>query len=173
MSHPVNQRTAGPVGASPAWRYDGGQPRPDGVSLRGVIEGTSDTRDTPIGFWQFDAAGVRTPSREWMPMMLEAQEQGREQDLPPAQVLMDAGSLSQEFGEDHLTGHAAWLDGDWKLHRITEEEGATRFELYHLADDPVEEADLATQHPARVESMTAALGAWMRSVVDSLNGADY
>jgi arylsulfatase A-like enzyme len=150
-----------------------GQPHPDGVSLREVIEGVADERDAPVGFWQFDAGGIRTPSREWMPLMLEAQAEGREQELPPSHVLMDAGSLTRKFGEDHLTGHAAWLDGDWKLHRITEEEGETRLELYHLAADPLEETDLATHDPDRVESMTAALDAWMRSVLDSLNGADY
>jgi len=150
-----------------------GQPRLDGVSLRGVLEETSDTRGAPVGFWQFDAAGVRTPSREWMPLLLGAQREGREQDLPPGHVLLDAGSLSERFDETHLTGHAAWLDGDWKLHRLIDAEGVARYELYHLADDPQEAADEAPRHPARVESMTAALDAWMRSVVASLNGADY
>jgi arylsulfatase A-like enzyme len=86
---------------------------------------------------------------------------------------MDAGALRENYGEAHRTGHAAWLDGDWKLHRITEEEGPPRFELYHLADDPGEQTDLASGHPGRVEAMTAALDSWMRSVIDSLNGEDY
>jgi arylsulfatase A-like enzyme len=150
-----------------------GQPRLDGVSLRGVLEGTSDTRGAPVGFWQFDAEGVRTPSREWMSLMLEAQREGREQDLPPGQVLLDAGSLSERFDETHLTGHAAWLDGNWKLHRLTDAEGVARYELYHLADDPREETDESTRHAGRVESMRVALDAWMGSVLDSLNGADY
>ncbi len=150
-----------------------GQPRLDGISLRGVLEESSSTRSAPVGFWQFDAGGVRTPSREWMPLMLEAQREAREQDLPPGHVLLDAGSLSERFDETHLTGHAAWLEGDWKLHRRTDAEGGARYELYHLADDPREEANQATRHPGRVESMTLALDAWMRSVLDSLNGADY
>jgi arylsulfatase A-like enzyme len=145
----------------------------DGVSLRRVIEGASDTRDAPVGFWQFDASGIRTPSREWMPLLLEAQEHGREEGLPPGHVLMDAGSLTTKYGKAHLTGHAAWLDGDWKLHRITGEEGAPRLELYRLADDPREQTDLASGHPGRVEAMAAALDTWMRSVIESLHGEDY
>jgi arylsulfatase A-like enzyme len=145
----------------------------DGVSLRPVIEGTSDTRAAPVGFWQFDAGGIRTPSREWMPLLLEAQEQDREEDLPAGHVLMDAGALREKYGEADRTGHAAWLDGDWKLHRITGEEGPPRFELYHLAHDPGEATDLVSQYPAQVEAMTLALDSWMRSVIDSLNGEDY
>jgi arylsulfatase A-like enzyme len=145
----------------------------DGVSLRPVIEGTSNTRDAPVGFWQFDAGGIRTPSREWMPLMLEAQEQDREGDLPPGHVLMDAGSLTKKYGEAHLTGHAAWLDGEWKLHRITEKDGPLRFELYRLDDDPGEKTDLASRDPARLASMARALDTWMRSVIRSLNGEDY
>ena len=106
-------------------------------------------------------------------LMLEAQREGREQDLPPGHVLRDAASLSERFDETHLTGHAAWLDGDWKLHRLIDDEGGARYELYHLADDPRETADESARHPQRVESMTVALDAWMGSVLDSLNGADY
>jgi arylsulfatase A-like enzyme len=145
----------------------------DGVSLRGVLEGTSETRGTPVGFWQFEAGGVPTPSREWMPLMLEVQKEGRERDLPPGHVLMDAGSLENRYDETHLTGHAAWLDGDWKLHRLSGEDDGPRHELYRLADDPGEQTDLASEHPRRVEAMASALDAWMRSVLDSLNGADY
>jgi hypothetical protein len=138
-----------------------------------VIEGASDTRGAPVGFWQFDAGGIRTPSREWMPLMLEAQSQGREEDLPPGHVLMDAGVLKETYGEAHRTGHAAWLDGEWKLHRIAGEEGSPRFELYRLDDDPGETTDLASRHPAQLASMARALDAWMRSVLSSLNGEDY
>ncbi len=86
---------------------------------------------------------------------------------------MDAAALGGPYGEEHLTGHAAWLDGDWKLHRITGEDGAPRVELYRLADDPAETTDLAGRHPGRVQAMSGSLDAWMRSVIDSLNGADY
>ncbi len=145
----------------------------DGISLRRVIEGESDTRGAPVGFWQVEASGVRTPSRKWMPLMLEAQERGREQDLPPSHVMMDAGSLGTTYGEADLGGHAAWLDGEWKLHRIADEEATTRYELYRLTDDPAEARDLTAKHGDRVQAMKMRLDAWMRSVIDSLNGEDY
>jgi arylsulfatase A-like enzyme len=150
-----------------------GQPVLDGVSLRGVIEGTAEERGVPVGFWSFDARGIRTPSREWMPILLVAQDREREQDIPPHHLMMDAAEIRGGYGEEHLTGRSAWLDGDWKLHRIADDGGAPRVELYRLSEDPAETTDLALRHPDRVRSMGAALDTWMRSVIDSLNGADY
>jgi arylsulfatase A-like enzyme len=150
-----------------------GQPVLDGVSLRGVIEGTTEERGSPVGFWSFVARGIRTPSREWMPILLVAQDRDRERDIPPHHLLMDAARVEGGYGEEDLTGHSAWLDGDWKLHRIADPDGAPRFELYRLSEDPAEATDLAPRQPDRVRSMGVALDTWMRSVVDSLNGADY
>jgi arylsulfatase A-like enzyme len=150
-----------------------GQPVLDGVSLRWVIEGAAPAPRAPVGFWSFDAQGIRTPSREWMALLLEAQEQGQEAEIPPDQLMMDAGALEVRYDETDLTGHAAWLDGDWKLHRVTGDDGSPHFELYELDEDPVEDVDLASRHPGRVATMTAALEVWMLSVIDSLNGADY
>jgi hypothetical protein len=48
-----------------------------------------------------------------------------------------------------------------------------RFELYNLADDREEKNDLLANEPDRAEKMKAALEAWQRSVVRSLNGEDY
>jgi len=47
-----------------------------------------------------------------------------------------------QFPLDTVTGHAAWTDWPWKLHRIAKKETVT-FELYNLADDPMEAKDLA------------------------------
>ena len=39
-----------------------------------------------------------------------------------------------------LPGHAAWIDGDWKLHRIADKAGdKVRYELYDLAKDRLRE----------------------------------
>ncbi|MFN8219057.1 MAG: sulfatase [Fimbriimonadales bacterium] len=51
--------------------------------------------------------------------------------------------------------------GDWKLIRFYE---SSRDELYNLKDDPSETHDLAPSQPARVKSMAARLGVWMKSV---------
>ena len=76
-----------------------------------------------------------------------------------------------QFPEDRATGHAAWNDWPWKLHRIN----GAKFELYNLADDPMETDDCATdpQHQERLGRMKNELDAWMRSVLRSLNGEDY
>ena len=76
-----------------------------------------------------------------------------------------------EFPEHTANGHAAWNDWPWKLHRIN----GNKFELYKLTDDPLEKTDLseAPQHTQRLERMKKELDAWMRSVVQSLNGKDY
>ena len=37
----------------------------------------------------------------------------------------------------HFPGHAAWIDQDWKLHRIEgRRDGKVRWELYNLEADP-------------------------------------
>ena len=47
------------------------------------------------------------------------------------------------------------------------------FELYNLADDPMERNDRAEAQPERVAAMSAALEHWQRSVLDSWAGKDY
>ncbi len=77
-------------------------------------------------------------------------------------------------GVDALPGHAAWVAGRYKLHRLAGREGAdATYELYDLADDPAETTDLADGQPERVARMKAALERWQRSVVESLKGEDY
>lgn len=77
------------------------------------------------------------------------------------------------FPLDPLPGHSAWLDGDWKLHRIPQSSGEFRYELYHLGEDAAETIDRADQQPERVQQMQRELLDWQRSVVHSLNGGDY
>jgi len=48
-----------------------------------------------------------------------------------------------------------------------------KWELYDLAADPAEKSDVATSQAARVQAMQAKLDDWLKSVVGSLNGADY
>jgi len=55
---------------------------------------------------------------------------------------------------------AAVRDGDWKLIEFYESD---QVELYNLADDPGEQADLATQQPAVRDRLRASLRSWQRS----------
>ena len=150
-----------------------GQPPLDGISLVPLIEGKMTKRSKPMGFWDFPARGISTPSRQWMSELLAAQQAGQEPE-DTWKLRLDAGKITRQYSESELPGHAAWIDGDWKLHRITGKTGgAVRFELYNLAEDRREANDLYARQADRAEKMKTALEAWQRSVVRSLNGRDY
>ena len=73
-----------------------------------------------------------------------------------------------------FSGHAAWIDGPFKLHRIPgARDGEVAYELYDLAEDAAETKNLADEMPARAETMRDALQDWQESVVRSLEGDDY
>jgi len=150
------------------------QPPLDGVSLAPLIEGAMEKRERPMGFWDYTIAGIRTPSAEWMGELLTAQAAGK--DLPPHETSLNAATLPDpKYPTDSFPGHAAWIDGDWKLHRIQGKNGGVRWEFYNLADDPAEKSDQIKQPEVekRVEQMRRDLSEWLTSVVDSLNGEDY
>ncbi len=74
---------------------------------------------------------------------------------------------------DQFTGHAAWIAGDWKLHRITSAEQRIRWQLYDLARDPAEKKNLLMEEQPRFAQLRQGLESWLQSVVHSLNGCDY
>ncbi len=150
------------------------QPTLDGISLQPMLVAAGPvSRPTPIGFWDHTAPGISTPSAEWMGELLTAQQAGG--DLPPNAASVEAGVLpNPPHPLDSFPGHSAWIDGDWKLHRIEQPRtGTVRLELYDLAADPMETTDLAATQAARGAAMQQQLEAWLRSVVRSLNGEDY
>ena len=151
-----------------------GQPVVDGCSLLPLIKGGMEDRKKPIGFWQRPEGGIITPSKEWMEDLLHAQEQGHEID-DEKKLLLDAGEIKTQYPEDSFPGHSAWLDWPWKLHRIQDESGNVKFELYNLGPgkDPMETADLSGSETAKTADMKAGLEEWLKSVVRSLNGKDY
>jgi hypothetical protein len=149
-----------------------GQPPLDGISLLPIIEDRVQVRPQPMGFWDYQIGGIRTPSAEWMSELLAAQQAGR--DLEPYEASRRAAELpSPAFPLDTFPGHSAWIDGDWKLHRQENKQGKVAWELYNLANDPAESTDLVASEPRRVKSMKSALENWLASVVRSLNGDDY
>jgi arylsulfatase A-like enzyme len=148
-----------------------GQAPLDGISLVPLIEGRMDRRSEPLGFWDYPIRGISTPSAKRMAALLDAQQAGVDLEADPVSTAA-AALPAPPFPGDQFPGHAAWLDGDWKLHRVTNKVGATRFELYDLGDDPGEAEDLASANAATVEQMSVELEAWLRSVVASLNGHD-
>jgi arylsulfatase A-like enzyme len=148
------------------------QPPLDGVSLVPLIEGRAAARKRPMGFWDYAIGGIRTPSAQWMAQLLEAQRAGG--DLEPYEASRRAAELPKPaYPLDKFPGHAAWIDGDWKLHRVERPKGAASYELYNLTADPREETDLASDQGDRVAAMRGALESWLQSVVRSTNGDDY
>lgn len=144
----------------------------DGMSLIPMIAGTEDVRTKPMGFWHSKKRGIGTPSEQWMQELKAAQAEGK--DLPPKEEVVAAMELpNPPESVDSLAGHSAWIDGNWKLHRIVDKKGNLSYELYNLKDDPYEEKDLLEKEPDRFASMKVALNDWLDSVVNSLNGRDY
>jgi arylsulfatase A-like enzyme len=144
----------------------------DGVSLVPAIDGKMAARSKPMGFWDYPIKGIRTPSKEWMSELLEAQKKGN--DIADKDRLrLNAGEIAKQYPQDEFPGHAAWLDWPWKLHRIDRENDGVKIELYNLASDPDESTDLSGRQKDRVKSMRRDLEKWLASVVASLNGKDY
>jgi arylsulfatase A-like enzyme len=149
------------------------QPPLDGTSLVPLLDGKAKARAKPIGFWDHPTPGVGTPSKEWMDELLAEQKVGREPN-DPKKLFADAGKIATKYPLDTFPGHAAWIDGSWKLHRIENaKSNGVKWELYDLAADPKESRDLLTTEPERAEKLKKALTAWLESVVRSLNGEDY
>ncbi len=151
----------------------GNKDRPlDGISLLPVIDNKEGRRAKPMGFWHYPVPGIPTPSAAWMAELLEAQKQG---DMvgDSARLRLEDIKIKTRYPVDSLAGHAAWLDWPWKLHRIQDEAGNIRWELYRLDDDPLESKDLYGSEPDREGKMRTALEKWQRSVLRSMYGMDY
>jgi arylsulfatase A-like enzyme len=58
-------------------------------------------------------------------------------------------------------GGAAMIQGNYKIVRV---DASSQWELYDLAADRTETANLAASDPARLQTMSAAWGAWYQSV---------
>ena len=149
------------------------QPPLDGVSLLPILDEKVTTRAKPIGFWDHPTPGLGAPAKEWMDELLTEQKAGRE-PTDPKKLFSDAGKITMKYPLDRFPGHAAWLDGSWKLHRIeTAKSDGVKWELYDLAADPKESRDLLATEPKRTETMKKELTVWLESIVRSLNGEDY
>lgn len=151
------------------------QPVLDGQSLVPLFDDQLTARRQPLGFWDAGIRGFSTPSNELLSFVAEKQKAGGA--IPanhPAQGLAPA-ALQWNAPDGVYAGHSVWLDGVWKLHRIEnkKQSGEVEWELYDLANDPCEKNDLSTQQTERVNTMRPQLEAWLKSVTESLRGADY
>jgi len=141
----------------------------DGQSLVPLIAGESFEREQPLGFWVYPAKGRKTPSSEFLEQQRLRQLAGDFSD-PEAET----GQIGAVVPTENPPGHAALVDGEWKLHRIPQKKsGEMKYVLYNLKDDPAEKTDVAGKHQERVKNMKQQLSDWQTSVIDSLNGKDY
>ncbi len=144
------------------------QPVLDGVSLAGLLRGKSFRRAKPMGFWNYKTGGRGMHARK----MLEALR--REQSAGEISPVPKAGFVDKEYPLDEFPHAAAWISGDWKLHRIPHKNGTSvQYKLYNLRRDMAEKLDLAHVQPERLIRMKAELATWQKSVINSLNGSDY
>ena len=146
----------------------------DGTDMSGVFSGKLKHRLRPMGFWHNFQNGQSTQSDKILKDIMEKQQVGTPLPHNPKRMKKDVDEFPQ-FAEDMFAGHAAWNDWPWKLHRIQGEKKAETFELYNLKADAMEATDLSKhpEHKDRFARMKKELDVWMRSVVRSVNGADY
>jgi arylsulfatase A-like enzyme len=149
-----------------------GQAPLDGVSLVSFITQGRENSGRAMGFWDYTIKGVSTPAAAWMKELYEAQQRG--EDLPPNAIVPPAAKLPEpKYPTDTFPGHSAWVDGDWKLHRVQDKNGKVTWELYNLATDKSETTDVSASELGRVRRYRVQLERWLGSVVNSLNGGDY
>ena len=148
------------------------QPELDGLSLAPWILDPSQPaeRARGLGFWQIPSQGVRTPSEQMMTALLEAGNdvEALDDNLQFMHLRPDVGQVDRSRPAAFRRGHAAWIDGPWKLHRIVDGDDE-RWQLFHLEQDPGETEDLGVDHPERVEAMRRDLEAWQAAVIHDLN----
>ncbi|WP_237228096.1 sulfatase [Rubinisphaera sp. JC750] len=141
----------------------------DGQSLVPIIEGNTVEREQPLGFWVYPAKGHKTPSSEFLEQQRLRQLAGDFSD-PEAET----GKIGALVPTENPQGHAALVDGDWKLHRIPKKDSnEMKYTLYNLKKDPAEKKDVAGDNQDRVDTMKQQLSDWQTSVIESLNGEDY
>lgn len=140
----------------------------DGVSLVPLINGDTDSREHPIGFWNYRQIDGQIMRSDDIVLDLRRMQNGEisEDELNEGRV--NPSDLPYE-GAGQCLGTAAWIDGDWKLHSRDNEVQA----LYHLANDPAEENNLLEASPERATRMLDELRRWQHSVVNSMRGEDY
>jgi arylsulfatase A-like enzyme len=151
------------------------QPELDGVSLVPLLDGKATQRTKPMAFWVYPERGRPMRSAELLREMARDQKEAEQAAASPPQAEQpaDGARLLVPPGAEDLPGHAAWIDGDWKLHRIPQRGGGFEYRLFDLNSDREEQHDLSGRQPERVEQMMTSLEAWQRSVLRSLDGNDY
>ena len=118
------------------------QPVLDGTSLVALLGGKAKRREKPMGFWTYPTKGRGRKSRAMLEALRQEQRAGNQKPAEPE------GQIERQYPTDTLPGHAAWIDGDYKLHRVPVKKNrdAFAYELYHLGRRSEGTAKPARQH---------------------------
>ncbi len=145
----------------------------DGISLMPLLRGEMEVRPAPLGFWNAGVPGHFTNPAGVVSKVLPVNEDWSDNKVE--RVTRRVEKIPKRmFPENVYAGHAAWISGDWKLHRISPTNGEkVRWMLHNLANDPRETRDVSKAHPELVSELSVELEKWLSSVVASLRGADY
>ena len=148
------------------------QPVLDGRSILPLIRDEEFADRQEYGFWDYPIGG--RGMRAGAMLAAQKAEADAGQQKPWHEVEPDP-SVVGGYSEDKLPGPSAWLDGNFKLHRIPSKSGngPVKYQLFDLSSDAEEKKDLSSEQPERVAAMKKKLDAWQKSVVRSLNGEDY
>lgn len=148
------------------------QPELDGRSILPLVRGEEFSGEHEYGFWDYPIGGRGMRAGQMLAAQKAEADAGKQK--PWHEVEPDPSKVGG-YSEDDLPGPAAWLDGNFKLHRIPgkKKDDAVTYRLFDLGSDVVEKHDISEAQPERLASMKKKLNAWQTSVVRSLNGEDY
>jgi arylsulfatase A-like enzyme len=148
----------------------------DGQDVLPIVEGHAEGRAKGLGFWTYPIKGRGMKSSEILTALAKEQAEEPSPKTPATELIDEDVELhSAKYPENSFPGHAAWVDGRYKLHWIPAANaagGEAEIALFDLESDREETNDLSQSDPERTAKMTAELRAWQESVLRSLNGAD-
>jgi arylsulfatase A-like enzyme len=148
----------------------------DGQNVLPIIEGKAEDRTKGLGFWTYPMGGRGMTSGAILTKLRQEYELAPSTTTPLDSLVDEDRELhAKKYPADEFPGHAAWVDGRYKLHRIAARDaagGEATIALYDLDADRDEKNDMSKSDPERTAKMAAELAAWQKSVLESLNGAD-
>lgn len=147
----------------------------DGIDLTAMLDGKMDERPSPLFFWEFNTARLKTLDLE--PWIDPALQEG----TTPLVKLMN-GKPTRSFTnyhhpatimrEDYL-GPRAIIDGRYKLVVHETKGDEPKLELFDLRADPAETTNVIREQPKVAGHLQNRMRGWQQSVLHSLSGADY
>ena len=129
----------------------------DGISIKGIIDGTMTERPKPIGAWAYNSKRHKTK-------FFKPKSGGGNEYL----------WTSPEDRKEPLPKMSAWIDNKYKLVvGGSKSDKVGKVELYDIINDMAESKNIASANPEIVAKMKKELDEWKASVEKSMRGDDY